>query len=184
MFTEPTRPAEPQQAHFDCDAAKRINPMEGGKNLHMHYAIHEGTYAITPNPLLGPYADPITPSEWEQLVSACKALNYDWDKIARAWFQLGRYMHNRAKRTGQTWIIDKIYYTENVHRAAGAGWLRARIIAPPHMNDILALTDNSGALLPNDPPSAFLEPSGAEAKPERKCIWWRHYTGEGHWEVS
>ncbi len=143
------------------------------------YHIGNGKYPITPNPLLGPNANPITPTEWEQLVAACGALNYDWGKIARAWFQLGRYLHNLSKRTHQTWLIDKVYYTDGGYMTL-TGWLRAHIIAPPYINDPLALTDDSGALLPNDSSLTYLQPS----EPEHKVIWWRHNKGNGHWEVG
>ncbi len=200
-YTQPTQPADPAEAHFDSsDLAKLGVVAVVGPNrtqimgmshtsvdAYAGYNIGNGKgqyeYAIIPNPLLGPDANPITPTEWEQLVTACKALNYDWGKIARAWFQLGRYLHNLSKRTHQTWLIDNIYHTEGtmIHgRSYGLGWLRARIIAPPNMNDPLDLTDDSGALLPNDSSLTYLQPS----EPEHKVIWWRHNKGNGHWEVG
>ena len=161
-FTKPTRPAEPTRAQFDV------------RHPYGHYAIRDGEYAITPNPLLGPYADPPTPTEWEQLVTSCKALNYGWGKIARSWFQLGRYLHHRGKRTGQTWVVDKIYHTEGAKRpdgtAYGTGWLRARIVV-------------------QEPPKTIEAPLGpiglTWSKPERQTIWWRYYSNNfrGNWAV-
>lgn len=169
-MTMTTKPNRQSTATINLDVVDKIDP-ECGCDPYMHYEIHDGKYAITPNPALGPYAEPYLGTEWEQLVFACHELGYGWGRISRAWYQLGRYLYNRSKRTKKTWLIEKIYHTDG-SLYGGPGWLRARVIVQPAKPE--AIEAPLGPIM--------LEP----VKPEHKTIWWRHtrgLRGRGHWEV-